>query len=203
MSLTRKMLKAMEIDDDKTSQIFEAHQETINEISKERDELKDKLDKAEAEAKRLATVEKDLAKANARLEDAKETAEELAKVKKEYADFKASVDQKTIIANKSKAYKELLTKQGIPEKYQDAILRVTNLDDVELKDGKIVNEKALVEVIDTDWAEFKVTESKQGAKTPTPPDNNGGNTFDKMSLADKMAYANENPDAEEVKAWLK
>lgn len=203
MSLTRKMLKAMELDDDKTSQIFEAHQETINEISKERDELKEKLDKATADVERLSNVEKELVKAKAKLEEAKETEQEFTKLKKEYETFKADVEEKAVISNKSKAYKALLTKQGIPEKYQDAILKVTDLGTIELKDGKIVNEKELVESIDTEWSTFKVTESRQGANTPNPPNSNGGNTFEKMSLADKMAYANEHPDDEVVKAYLK
>ena len=203
MSLTRKMLKAMEIDEDKISQIYEAHQSTIDEIAKERDSYKEELDKASAEAKRLADVEKELVKANAKLEDAKETEEKYKALQKEYDAFKAEVNEKNITASKTKAYKELLTKQGIPEKYHDAIVRITDLDTVEFKDGKIVNVKELSESIDTDLADFKVTESTHGARTPNPPSSNGGSTFEKMSLADKMAYANENPDAEEVKAWLK
>lgn len=203
MSLTRKMLKAMDIDEEKISQIFDAHQETIDEISKERDGYKTELDTAKAEVKRLSDVEKELVKANAKLDEAKETEQKLADLKKEYNDFKAEIDAKNVTATKAKAYKELLSKQGIPEKYHDAIIRVTDLESVELKEDKIVNEKDIIESIDKDWGDFKVTESKQGAKTPNPPANNGGDTFEKMSLADKMAYANEHPDAEEVKAWLK
>lgn len=203
MSLTRKMLKAMDIDEEKISQIFDAHQETIDEISKERDGYKAELDTAKAEVKRLSDVEKELVKANAKLEDAKETEQKLVDLRKEFNDYKADIDAKNVTANKAKAYKELLTKQGIPEKYHDAIIRVTDLEQVEIKDDKISNEKDLIESIDKEWADFKVTESTQGAKTPNPPANNGGTTFEKMSLADKMAYANENPDDEEVKAWLK
>lgn len=204
MSLTRKMLKAMEIDDEKSSQIFDAHQETIDEISKERDSYKKQFEEANAELKRLSTVEKDLVKANAKLDEAKETEQKLADLQKEFNAFKAEVDAKTVTANKAKAYRGLLTKQGIPAQYQDAILKVTDLKSVELdKEGNITNADELSKAIDADWSVFKVTENKQGAKTPNPPANNGGSTFEKMSLADKMAYANENPDSEEVKAWLK
>ena len=203
MSLTRKMLKAMDLDEDKISQVLDAHQETINEIAKERDSYKEELDKSKAEVQRLSSVEKDLTKANAKLEDAAETEQKLKDLQKEYNNFKAEVDNKNILEEKTKAYKALLTQQGIPEKYQDAIIRVTKFDDVEFKDGKFTAEKDLIASIDTDWSEFKVTESKQGARTPNPPGNNGGNTFEKMSLAEKMAYANDNPNAEEVKNWLK
>lgn len=204
MALTKKMLKAMNIDDAQIEQIFEAHEESINALREARNNLQSELDTAKAEVKRLSSVEKDLVKANAKLEDAEETAEELKKVKKEYADFKADVDAKEVIANKAKLYKELLTKAGIPEKRQDAIVKVTDLEAVELdKDGKIANAKELSKIIDDEWSDFKVTSEKKGAEVSNPPENNGGNTFEKMSLAEKMAYANENPQNDEVQAWLK
>lgn len=203
MALTNKMLKAMGLEDAQIEQIIEAHRDTINGLTDTRDKLQEELDKANAEVKRLAIVEKELAKANAKLEEAQETEQKLNDLKKEYNDFKAEIDAKDVKENKTKAYKELLSKSGIPEKYHEAIVRVTDFDKVEMKEGKIANEKDLTDAILTDWSDFKVTESKQGARTPNPPASNGGETFEKMSLADKMAYANENPNAEEVKAWLK
>lgn len=195
MSITRKMLKAMGIEDEKIEQIIEAHTSTVEAITSERDEYK-------AKAEKLANVEKDLVKANARLEEAEETAEKLKSLKQEYADYKASVEEKATNAEKARMYKELLTKAGIPEKRQDAILKVTNLDDVKVKDGKLENAKELSEAINSEWADFIVTEKKQGAEVPTPPSNTGGSTFEKMSLAEKMVYANEHPDSVEVKAFL-
>jgi DNA repair ATPase RecN len=202
MALTKKMLQAMGIEDTKIEQIIEAHRDTINGLTETRDTLQADLDKANAEVKRLANVEKDLLKANAKLEGAEEVSNELKTLKKEYADYKADVEKKSVVAEKTKLYKELLTKAGIPEKRHEAIIKLTDLDSMELKDGKFTNEKELSANIDSEWSDFKVTETKQGAKTSTPPDNTGGSTFEKMSLAEKMAYANENPDSDEVKAWL-
>lgn len=203
MALTNKMLKAMGLEDAQIDQIVEAHRDTINGLTETRDNLQAELDKANAEVKRLANVEKELVKANAKLEEAEETKQQLADLQKEYKDFKAEVDANAVKANKAKAYKDLLTKAGIPEKYHEKIVRVTDLDAVEFADGKITNEKDLTESITSDWSDFIVTVDKQGASVPNPPANNGGDTFEKMSLAEKMAYANENPNAEEVKAWLK
>jgi len=203
MSLTRKMLKAMELDEEKISQIIEAHQSTVDEVASERDKLKADLNEAKAEVTRLSAVEKDLVKANAKLEEAEDVANQLKDLKKEFADYKTGVEAKEIEGNKMKRYKELLTKAGIPEKRHEAILRVTDLSAVELDaDGNVTNAKELSESIDSEWAEFKVTETKRGADVPTPPGSDGGSTFEQMSLADKMAYANDNPNSPEVKAWL-
>ena len=203
MALTKKMLQAMGLEDAQIEQIIEAHRDTINGLTETRDKLQEDLDKANEEVKRLANVEKDLVKANAKLEEAAETAEELKNVKKEFSDYKADVEAKAITADKAKLYKELLTKAGIPEKRHEAILKVTDLEKIELKDGKITNADELTKDIDSEWSEFKVTETKKGANTSTPPEGNGGSTFEKMSLVEKMAFANEHPDDSEVQAWLK
>ena len=204
MALTKKMLQAMGLEDAQIEQIIEAHRDTINGLTETRDNLQAELTKANDEVKRLSSVEKELVKANAKLEDAEAVEKQLKDLKAEYDEFKADVKAKSIAADKAKLYRELLTKAGIPEKRHDAILRVTDLDSIKLgEDGKISNSKELSESIDSEWADFKVTEEKKGAKTPNPPDNNGGNTFEKMSLAEKMAYANENPNDAEVQAWLK
>lgn len=204
MALTKKMLKAMGIEDEKIEQIFEAHEESINALREARDTYKTDLDKANKELERLSTVEKDLVKANAKLEDAEDTANKLKELRKEYDDFKADVNAKNVMANKAKAFKELLTKAGIPEKRHDAIIRVTDLSTIELDEsGKVKDEKTLSENITKEWSDFIITEQTKGANTATPPNNNGGSTFEKMSLAEKMAYANENPNNAEVQAWLK
>lgn len=175
MALTKKMLKAMNLEDAQIEQIFEAHEESINALRETRDSLQADLDKANAEVKRLATVEKDLVKANAKLEDAEATAQQLRDLKKEYSDYKADVDAKAVTASKEKLYKELLTKAGIPEKRQDAIIRVTDLSKIDLdKTGKIANEKALADDIGAEWADFIVKTETKGATTAQPPANAGG-----------------------------
>lgn len=175
MSITRKMLKAMGIEEDKIDQIIEAHRESVDAVAAERDDYK-------AKAEKLSNVEKDLVKANARLEDLAEASEKLKSLKQEYADYKADVEAKATKAEKARMYKELLTKAGIPEKRQDAILRVTDLDAVKVKEGKIENAKELSEAIDSEWADFKVTEKITGVKTSNPPTISGGTVYTKEEI---------------------
>ena len=175
MSITRKMLKAMGIEEDKIDQIIEAHRESVDAVAAERDDYK-------AKAEKLSTVEKDLVKANAKLEDLAEASEKLKSLKQEYADYKADVEAKATKAEKARMYKELLTKAGIPEKRQDAILRVTDLDTVKVKEGKIENAKELSEAIDSEWADFKVTEKITGVKISNPPTISGGTVYTKEEI---------------------
>ena len=170
MSLTRKMLKAMELDEDKVSQIIDAHQAVIDEIAKERDAFKADAEKYKTEAERLGSVEKDLIKANAKLEDAEKTAEKLKALQSEYDNYKADVSAKATQSAKEKAYRDLLKQAGISDKRFDAIIKVSDMSNIELdKDGKVKDAKAVVDGIKSEWADFIVTEGKQGAKTPTPP----------------------------------
>lgn len=175
MSITRKMLKAMGIEEDKIDQIIEAHRESVDAVAAERDDYK-------AKAEKLSNVEKDLVKANARLEDLAEASEKLKSLKQEYADYKADVEAKATKAEKARMYKELLTKAGIPEKRQDAILRVTDLDTVKVKEGKLENAKELSEAIDSEWADFKVTEKITGVKISNPPTISGGTVYTKEEI---------------------
>lgn len=203
MALTKKMLQAMDIPEDKIEQILDAHGESVNGLTAKRDELQEQLDKANEEVKRLANVEKDLAKANAKLEEADETAEKLKTLQVEYDKYKESAEAKEILVSKEKAYRKLLSDSGVSEKRLDSIIKVTDLNALEVdKDGSFKDSDKLAEQIKSEWADFIVTKSKQGAEVSNPPGSTGGSTFEKMSLAEKMTYANEHPDNAEVQAWL-
>lgn len=204
MSLTKSMLKAMDISDEKIEQILEAHTDSITGLTKKRDEYKELAEKYKADSDKLASVEKELVKANAKIEDADETAQKYKDLQKEFDDYRADVDAQNVKANKSKAYRELLKQTGVSEKRLDSIIKITDIDSMEIdKDGKLKDIDKLVESIKAEWSDFIVTETAKGADVKNPPDNTGGSTFEKMSLAEKMAYANENPDNAEVQAWLK
>lgn len=183
MALTRKMLKAMELDDDKITQIIDAHQSTIDEIADERDKLKADVEKFKTEAERLGSVEKDLLKAQAKLEDADKVSEKLKNLQNEFAEYKADVDAKTTKATKEKAYKDLLKQAGVSDKRIDSIIKISDLSTIEFdKDGKIKDEKAVVDAIKSEWADFIVTEHEKGAQTPKPPANNGGTQMSKEDI---------------------
>lgn len=196
MGITKKFLQSIEIPDNKIEPILEEHANAIAGLTADRDKYKEQAD-------RLANVEKELVKAQAKVEDYETIQESLKKVRAEYADFKAGVESKNLQSLKEKAYSKVLSQAGIPEKRHGAIIRVTDFSKIELdEDNNIKDSKKHVDEAKDVWADFVVTQTVKGADVANPPTNTCGSTFEKMSLADKMAFANANPDSTEVKAYL-
>lgn len=178
MALTRKMLKAMSIEDEKIDQIIEAHAETVN-------SLKEDLDKYKEDAEKLPGVQKQLDDA---LEEAKNSNSDVweAKynaLKEDFDTYKNDITAKETKAEKDSAYRALLKEIGISDKRIDSVLRVSKVDDVELdKDGKIKDADTLKESLKNEWADFIQTTSTQGASTATPPASNGGTILTKEEI---------------------
>ena len=148
MALTRKMLKAMELDDDKIAQIIDAHQGVIDEIAAERDAAKAEAEKYKADAEKLVSVQKELEKANMKLEDAEKVSEKLKAVQDEFATYKDDVAAKETHAAKEKAFRDLLAQAGISGKRMDSIIKVSDLAKIEFdKDGNVKDAKAIVDGI--------------------------------------------------------
>lgn len=167
MSLTRKMLKAMGIEEEKIDQIIEAHTETV-------DGFKDKLNDYKDKAEKYDGVKKEL-------DDLKDGDNDWQKkYEKEHSDFEAyknDVTAKETKRTKEHAIREFLKGVGVSEKRLDAVLKVTNLDDFELdKDGKIKDADKHTETVKTEWADFIETTTTQGANTANPPANTGKGT---------------------------
>ena len=197
MGITKKFLQSMEIPDNKIELIFDEYANAIAGITADRDKYKEQADK-------LASVEKELVKAQAKAEELETVSEQLKKVRAEYADYKAGVDADKVKAVKEKAYRQLLQETGISEKAIDKIIKVTDLSGVEVDDKNNVKDKTeIIKNIKTEWSDFIITQTERGADVANPPSNTGGSTFEKMSLAEKMRFANENPENVEVKNWLR
>lgn len=196
MGITKKFLQSMEIPDNKIELIFDEYANAIAGITADRDRYKEQADQ-------LASVEKELVKAQAKAEELETVSEQLKKVSAEYADYKAGVDADKVKAVKEKAYRQLLQETGISEKAIDKIIKVTDLSGVEVDDKNNVKDKTeIIKNIKTEWSDFIITQTERGAEVANPPTNTGGSTFEKMSLAEKMRFANENPENAEVKNWL-
>lgn len=175
MSLTRKMLKAMGIEEEKIDQIIEAHTETVDGFKEKLNDYKDKAEKYDGVKKEL--------------DELKEGDNDWQKkYEKEHSDFEAyktDITAKETKRTKEHAVREFLKSAGVSEKRLDAVIKVTNLDDFELdKDGKIKDADKHTETVKTEWADFIETTTTQGASTATPPVNNGGT---KMTKADIYA----------------
>lgn len=167
MAFTRKMLKAMGIEDEKIDQIIDAHSETVDALKADRDAYKE-------DAAKLAAVQKELDELKAKGDDgykAKYEAEKAA-----HDALKADIAAKETKKAKTDAYRELLKGANIDEKRIATILRAEapTIDKIELDaDGKIKNAEQYTQSIKSDWADFIVTQSAKGANTATPPANGG------------------------------
>lgn len=162
MALTRKFLSALGIEADKIDEIITAHSETVDGLKAQRDEYKAKADKYDDVQKQLDEV------------NGKEDFESKYKaLKKEFDDYKADIKSKQTKAQIENAYKQILLESGIAEKRVDKILKVTDLSNIKLTDGKIENADEVKKNIKEEWSDFIVSKSEKGADVNTPPSNSG------------------------------
>lgn len=183
MGLSRKMLAAMDIPAEKIDEIISAHSETVNAIKEERETFK-------AEAEKVSALEKQLETAKKELEEFKtgDWQAKYEKVKGEYDTYKSDVETKAVKTAKENAYKQLLLNVGISDKRIASVLKVSDIDGVELdKDGKIKDADKITENVKSEWADFIETKKEKGADVPKPPANNGGEDEKKPSRAANMA----------------
>ena len=144
MGFSRKMLKAMNIDEEKIEQIIDAHSETVDALKADRDAYKE-------DAAKLAAVQKELDELKAKGDDgykAKYEAEKAA-----HDALKADIAAKETKKAKTDAYRELLKGANIDEKRIATILRAEapTIDKIELDaDGKIKNAEQYTASIKSD-----------------------------------------------------
>ena len=188
MALTRRMLNAMGIEAEKIDEIIAAHTETVDALKEQRDGYK-------ADAEKLPAVQKELDefKANADKDGGKvwqtkydAMKEEKEKVEKAFNDFKAQAEAAKTKAAKEKAYRDLLKEIGVAEKRIDSVMKVTDLDAIELDDKDSDKRKDSAK---EEWADFIVTNSQQGANTATPPQGNGeSHTSSRAAMVARKHY---------------
>lgn len=103
-------------------------------------------------------------------------------LKEDFETYKNDIAAKETKAIREDAYTELLKKAGISEKRLKSVLRVSDIDNLEMVDGKFKDEDAIVKGIKEEWADFITTTETHGASTSTPPANNGGGTLTKDEI---------------------
>ena len=197
MSLTRKMLKAMGIEDEKIDQIIDAHTETVDALKEQRNQYKN-------DAEKLPEVQKQLSAATEQLESAGKDSWKVKydALKEDFESYKADQTAKETHVAKETAYRELLKAAGISDKRISAVLKVSDVDAVELLDGKIKDAEKLTESIKTEWADFIPTTTQTGVNTATPPDNPPTRTYTRDDIR-KMTPAEINKNFDAIKASLK
>lgn len=178
MALTRKMLKAMGIEDEKIDQIIEEHTESTDALKNQRDQYKAEAEEAKANAEDLQAKVDELGDGDGF--KAKYEQEHQA-----YEDFKAQVEADKAKAEKSNLYKKLLESAGVESKYIEKVMRVTDLEGVNVKDGTIQDADKLSEGIKEEWKEFIGVTSVKGADPATPPAGSSSSVdLGKLSMAE-------------------
>lgn len=168
MSLTRKMLKAMGIEEEKIDQIIEAHSETVDSLKADRDSYKE-------DAEKLKDVQKELDDLKAKGDDGWK--EKHDRLKEEFDQYKNDVQEKETKAAKEAAYRAVLKDANLSEKGIEKAVKYAEWDKIELgEDGKLKGANDHIKAAREEWAEYVTTTTTTGAKTSNPPANNGGKT---------------------------
>ena len=174
MSLTRKMLKAMGIEEEKIDQIIEAHSETVDSLKADRDSYKE-------DAEKLKDVQKELDDLKAKGDDGWK--EKHDRLKAEFDQYKNDVQEKETKAAKEAAYRAILKDANLSEKGIEKAVKYADWDKIELdEDGKLKGANDHIKAVRDEWAEYVTTTTTTGAKTSTPPVNNGGAKLTKAEI---------------------
>ena len=151
MALTRKMLKAMGIEEEKIDQIIDAHAETV-------DGLKADLEKYKGDAEKLPGVQRELNDLKAKGDDGWK--EKHDTVKREYDEYKAGITAKEARAAKETAVKAYFESKNITGANLNIAMRSskTEIDSVELENDKIKDTAALDALVSGDLASLVTTQ---------------------------------------------
>lgn len=196
MGLSKKFLSALGIDEDKAEQVWEAHKDTIDAIRNERDSFKDKAEKFD-------NVQKELNKANLKLKEFEDSdGKDSWKTKyddllKNFNDYKDEIAEKELTAKKQAAYRRLLREVGIADKRIDAILKISDVNELEFDDqNEVKDADSVKKKMKTEWGDFISTTETRGADVANPPAGNNTNTV--LSREEIMKIKD---TGERQKAW--
>ena len=167
MSLTRRFLKSLGLEEDKVDSIIEAHTETV-------DAIKADLTKAKADAEKLSEVQKELDA----LKGGEDYKAKFEAAEKALRDYKAEIAGKETLAKVKTAYRKLLTEAKVSESAIESVLAATDFSKMKLgEDGALQDAEQLNTEIKSKWGGFITTTEIKGApvKTPPKPDPDGAN----------------------------
>ena len=173
------------------------HEKKLGKVEQERDNLQEQLTTAQETLKGFEGV--DLETIQSDLNAWKQKAE---KAEKDYADKLYKRDYDDALE------KQLATLKFTSEAARRSVAAEAREAGLKLKDGKILGFGDLIEQIRERDASAFVDEQQEDLEKNKArfTDRAGGQNppggFEKMSLAEKMAYANTHPDAPAVRDWL-
>lgn len=166
MALTRKFLDGMGLEEKQVESIIEANAASIEGIKADRDKYKELADK-------VPDLQKKLEEAQAANGSDSEWEQRFNDEHQAFEDFKAQIELERRDAEKAQAYRGMLAKAGIDPKRIDAIMRVSDLSKVEVKDGALVDADKLEDAAKTEWSDFVVKTVTKAEPPATPPKTGG------------------------------
>lgn len=187
MALTRKLLKALGIEDEKIEQIITAHSESV-------DALKAEIEQKEDEVKNVAGIRAENESLKKELEQAKANtkAEEYEALKKEFENFKATTAKEKETSKKKNAILGVLKEIGIGEKQALKLSNLINLESFSVDEsGAIVDREKVKNAQKEEWADFISVESSEGDRVENPPEGSEADEIAKMdnlSMSDYIKY---------------
>lgn len=175
MALTRKMLKAMGLEESVIDSIIDAHSETVEALKKQRDD-------AQAEAGKVEDLTRQLNEANTKLS----TAGDAAKVQADFDAFRQQVENEKQEAKVTEEVTAICKEAGIA---RESFLRLVSKDfdrsQIQRdKTGAITNRADLVAAVKTNYADYCATTTTEGTPAATPPAGASGGSGGTMTRAD-------------------
>lgn len=167
--------------------IMDGHVASINALREDKEDLQKEVAKYKEDAEKLADVQKELdgLKAKGDPDWQKKYEDEHTA----FEEFKSAAAKEKETEQKTALYRKLLAECNIDKKRIDAVIKVTDIDKLTVKDGQLDNLDALKADIKKEWSGFIMSERKQGAEVDNPPDNNGGEGKGKESRAAQLEKA--------------
>lgn len=163
--------------------IMDGHVASVNALREERDELKKDVELFKSDAQKLVNVQKELDELKA-----KGDPEWQAKYEKEHTDFEAfktEIEKGKARDEKVRLYRDLLKECNVESKRIDAVLKITDFDGINVKDGKIENLETLKSNIKKEWSGFIVKKESKGADVDNPPETNNGHGLSRAEIYKK------------------
>ena len=193
-------LQALGLTEDQIKKVFELSGKDVNAEKKktqaaeaDRDQWKTRAETAEETLKGFDGV--DVEGLNKQIEDWKNKA---AEAEKEFQKQIEERDFNDALKEEMEAFK------FTSEAAKKAIMAEVKEAGLKLKDGKILGLSDLIGQIKEKDASAFAPDKDPAKFTEVPKDSQGNQTgFNKLSLAEKMKYANEHPTSADVIEWLK
>jgi hypothetical protein len=160
---SRSFLKSIGLTDEQVTAVMDEHVSVTDALKQQRDAFKADAEKVPALNQQIAALEAE-----------KGYKKKYEDEHKDFEAYKSAQTAKETKTAKTSAYKALLIESGISEKYADKILKLTDLEAIELDEsGKIKDADTHKQTVQTEYAEFVETKTERGASVATPPAKSG------------------------------